>query len=218
MRVGAFPSAAAGLLPSATRELRARRPDAELTLQVLEEEPALDALLAGRIDVATVVQSALSPSTPRPGVDYLPIADDEMRVAVASDHALATRASVTLEELCDEPWLITEMVGTCADTNVVFHAFRDAGYEPNVRFASDDYQALQGMAASGIGVALIPRIATVSIRSDVVVLPLRGRAPSRQIVAAVRTGEQNPLVEHMVESLRSAAGTVGRRPALHAVA
>ena len=52
VRVGAFPSAAAGLLPGATRELRARRPDAELTLQVIEEEPALDALLAGRIDVA----------------------------------------------------------------------------------------------------------------------------------------------------------------------
>src|SRR5918997_5719387 len=73
VRVGAFASAAAGLLPGATRELRARRPDAELTLQVLEEEPALDALLAGRIDVATVVQSELSPSKPRPGVEYLPI-------------------------------------------------------------------------------------------------------------------------------------------------
>src|SRR5918997_2786065 len=73
VRVSAFSTAAAGLLPGATRELRARRPDAELSLQVLEGEPALDALLAGRIDVATVVQSELSPSKPRPGVEYLPI-------------------------------------------------------------------------------------------------------------------------------------------------
>jgi len=218
VRVGAFPSAAAGLLPGATRELRARRPDAELTLQVLEEEQALDALLAGRIDVATIVQSPLSPAIPRPGVDYLPIADDEMRVAVAADHPLATRASVTLEELCDEPWLITEMAGTCADTNVVLHAFRDAGYEPNVRFSFDDYQALQGMAASGVGVAMIPTMALVSSRSDVVVLPLRGRAPARTILAAVRSGERDPLVEHMVESLRSAALTLGRRASLAAVA
>ena len=64
---------------------------------MLEEEQAIDALLAGRIDVATIVQSPLSPTTPRPGVDYLPIADDEMRVAVAADHPLATRASVTLK-------------------------------------------------------------------------------------------------------------------------
>ena len=34
VRVSAFPSAAAGLMPGATRELRARRPDAEMTLQV----------------------------------------------------------------------------------------------------------------------------------------------------------------------------------------
>src|SRR6201991_4283996 len=196
VRVSAFPSAAAGLLPGATRELRARRPDAELNLTVLENEPGLDALLSGRVDVATIVQSPLSPLPPRPGVEYLPIADDELRIAVAADHPLATRASVGLEELCDEPFLITEVAGTCADSNVVLHAFRDAGFEPNVRFASDDYQALQGMAASGIGVALIPRLATVSTRGDVVVLPLRGRAPARQIVACVRQGEQSPLVEH----------------------
>jgi DNA-binding transcriptional LysR family regulator len=218
VRVSAFPSAAAGLLPGATRELRARRPDAEMTLQVLENEPALEALLAGRIDVATLVQSPLAPLPVRPGVEYVPVADDELRVAVAADHPLATRASVTLEELCEEPWLITEVAGTCADSNVVLNAFRDAGFDPNVRFSSDDYQALQGMAASGIGVALIPTIATVSARSDVVVLPLRGRAPARQILAAVRTGEQNPLVEHMIESLRSAARFLGRRAALSAVA
>src|SRR3954470_24532993 len=216
VRVAAFPSAAAGLLPAATRELRARRPDAELSLVVLEDDPALEALLAGRVDVATIVQSPLRPSTPRPGVDYIAIAYDEMRVAVAADHPLATRASVTFEELRHEPWLITEVAGTCADSNVVLNAFRDAGYEPNVRFASDDYQALQGMAASGIGVALIPTLATVSSRSDVIVLPLRGKAPARQIVAAVREGEANPLVDHMIESLRRAAHSLGRRSQLAA--
>jgi DNA-binding transcriptional LysR family regulator len=218
VRVGAFPSAAAGLLPGATRELRGRRPDAELTLQVLEEEPALDALLAGRIDVATIVQSPLAPSAPRAGLDYLPIAADEMQVAVAADHPLAAHASVTLEELRDEPWLITEVAGTCADSNVVLNAFRDAGYEPNVRFESEDYQALQGMAASGIGVALIPSLALISSRNDVVVLPLRGRAPARHILAAVRSGEDDPLVEHMIEALRGAARRLAGGPPLAAVA
>jgi DNA-binding transcriptional LysR family regulator len=205
VRVAAFPSATAGLLPGATRELRARRPDAELGLQVLEHGPALDALLAGRIDLAVIVESELSPSVPRPGVEYLPIGDDELRVVVAADHPLATRASVALEELRDEAFLIPQVAGTCADSNVVLHAFRRAGYEPNVGFESDDYPALQGMAASGIGVALIPTIALTSSRPDVVVVPLRGRAPARQIVAAVRTGESDALVEHLLEALRNAA-------------
>src|SRR3954467_4604754 len=205
IRVSAFPSAAAGLLPGATRELRARRPDAELALQVIEDAPALDALQAGRVAVALIVESPLSPSPPRPGVDYLPVCSDELRLAVAADHPLATRASVRLEELQGEDFLITEVTGTCADSNVVLHAFRDAGYAPSVRFESDDYQALQGMAASGLGVALIPTRALVSSRSDVVILPLRGQAPARKIVAAVRTGEESALVDHMVEALRNAA-------------
>jgi DNA-binding transcriptional LysR family regulator len=205
VRVSAFPSAAAGLLPGATRELRARRPDAELALQVLEDDPGVDALLAGRVDLALITDTVLQPSAPRAGVEYLPVCDDVLRLAVASDHPLATRASVALEELRDEPFLITEVAGTCADSNVVLHAFRDAGFEPNVSFESEDYQALQGMAASGIGVALIPTIALTSSRPDVVVLPLRGRAPARQIVAAVRAGETDPLVDHLVEALRNNA-------------
>src|ERR1700754_250389 len=47
VRVAAFASAAAGLLPGPTRALRARRPDADLSLQVHALEPALDALQAG---------------------------------------------------------------------------------------------------------------------------------------------------------------------------
>src|SRR4051812_47535636 len=73
LRVAAFPSAAAGLLPGATRDLRQRRPDAEMTLQVLELEPALDALQAGRVDLAVIVDSALSPARRRSGLEYLPI-------------------------------------------------------------------------------------------------------------------------------------------------
>jgi DNA-binding transcriptional LysR family regulator len=212
VRVAAFPTAAAGLLPGATRELRARRPDVELALQVLENEPALDALLAGRADVALVVESELLPSNPRHGVEYLPVCSDELRLAVSSDHPLATRASVGLDELREEAFLITEVGGTCADSNVVLHAFRDAGYEPNVSFASDDYQALQGMAASGIGVALIPTIALMSSRPDVVVVPLRGRAPARQITAAVRAGEADPLVDQMIEALRNTAHRLAHGP------
>src|SRR5215213_7273034 len=93
VRVSAFPSAAAGLMPGATRELRARRPDAELHLVVLENEPALDALLAGRIDVGLLVQSPLLPSSAPSGVEFLPVADDELMIAVAADHPLATRTS-----------------------------------------------------------------------------------------------------------------------------
>jgi DNA-binding transcriptional LysR family regulator len=74
------------------------------------------------------------------------------------------------------------------------------------------------MAASGIGVALIPTMALASSRPDVVVLPLRGRAPARRVVVAVRAGTHDPLVEHLVEALRTSARALGGAPPLSAVA
>ena len=68
------------------------------------------------------------------------------------------------------------------------------------------------------GRRLAAELAPYAGRSDVVVLPVRGRAPARQIVAAVRSGEDDPLVEHMLESLRLAAHKLAGRPALSVVA
>jgi hypothetical protein len=39
----------------------------------------------------------------------------------------------------------------------------------------------------------------------VVVLPLRGRPPARQVLAVVREGERDALVDHFVEALRTSA-------------
>src|SRR4051812_15082748 len=208
VRIGAFPSAAAGLVPDATRELRARRPDAQVDLRVLEPDDALDELEAGRLDVATLTVSHLTPALPRAGVDHLPVCEDPFLVTLAPEHPLARQASIALGDLREEPWLITAVGGTCADATVVLAACRDAGFEPDVRLSSDDYPALQGMAAAGVGVALIPALATATVRRDVVVRPVRGRAPARRIVAAVRAGERDPLVDHAVESLRAAARSV----------
>jgi hypothetical protein len=57
-----------------------------------------------------------------------------------------------------------------------------------------------------------------SSRRDVVVLPLRGAAPSRQVLAAVRKGTDDPLVDHLIEALRRSARALAGMPTLVAVA
>ena len=78
--------------------------------------------------------------------------------------------------------------GTCADSNVVLRACRDAGFQPRIAYQSDDYFAIQGLVASGMGVALIPGLGLASTRDDVAVRPVKGRPPYRRI-AAVTAGE-----------------------------
>jgi DNA-binding transcriptional LysR family regulator len=218
VRLGAFPTLAAGLLPGATRDLRVRRPDLRIDVRVIEPEPAIDALLAGRLDLATIIDSELLPLGVRPGVEHVHLCDDPLLLVMAADHPLSGRSTVGLEELAEEGWLLPEVGGTCPDSNIVLRACRDAGFEPDVRLAFDDYPALQGMAAAGVGVALIPSLATANMRSDVVIRPLRGAPPARRIQAAVRQGESDPLVDHLIEALRAAAQALPTGRALAAVA
>jgi DNA-binding transcriptional LysR family regulator len=218
VRIGAFATAAAGLLPGATRDLRARRPDLRLDVRVLEPDVGIDELLGGRLDLTTVIDSELQPVGVRSGVDHIHLCDDPLLLVMAAEHPMAGRASIGLEELAEEDWLLPDVGGTCPDSNIVLRSCRDAGFEPNVRLAFDDYNALQGMAAAGVGVALIPSLATANVRSDVAICPLRGRPPERRISAAVRLGENDPLVDHVIEALRAAARALPTGRPLAAVA
>jgi DNA-binding transcriptional LysR family regulator len=139
-----------------------------------------------------------------------------MLVALAAGHPLASRPSVPLEEMRDEPWLLSDVGGTCGDSNIVLNACRAAGFTPRIEFSSEDYTALQGMAASGMGVALIPSLVTAAMRPDLVVRPIRGQAPMRRILVAVRVADDNAAVDALVEALRAAArplGTAGMKAA-----
>ena len=208
LRVGAFATVAAGLVPGAFKELRETHPALDLQLNVIEQEPALDELQAGRIDLAMATESELVAAPERNGVAYHHIFDDQLLVALPIGHRLARQPAVALADLADEQWFTTCLAGTCEDTNIVLRATADAGFEPNVTLRSDDYQAIQGMVASGMGVALIPALAGGSARHDLVVRPVAGRPPVRRIVCAVRSGESDPLVDRLIESLRAAGRTV----------
>jgi DNA-binding transcriptional LysR family regulator len=213
VRIAAFPTVAAGLLPGATRDLRARRPDLRIDMRVLEPEPAIDELIAGRVDLATIIDSELQPMGVRAGIEHVHLCDDPLMLVMSGEHPFAGRSCVGLEELAEEPWLLPDVGGTCPDSNIILRACRDAGFEPDVRLAFDDYPALQGMAAAGVGIALIPSLATANLRADVAVLPLRGRPPERRIQAAVRLGEADPNVDHVIEALRAAARALSAGPA-----
>jgi DNA-binding transcriptional LysR family regulator len=63
------------------------------------------------------------------------------------------------------------------------------------------------MVAAGAGITLLPRLALAVPRDDLVVRPLAGGGPHRQVVAATRRGDQGPATRAMLEAVRE----VGRR-------
>src|SRR3712207_5015198 len=209
VRLGTFQSAAGALIPEAFRLVRAEHPGVDLLAQAIEPTPALQKVSTGGLDLAMFIESVFLPLPEVPDVELRHVFDDYMLVVLPEGHPLTHRPSVPLEELADEPWLLGDVAGTCPDSNIVLRACQDAGFEPKVEFASEDYHAVQGMVASEMGVALIPSMVTSNVRPDVVVRPIRGQAPMRRIHAAFRAGEDNPVVESLVEALRTAARPLG---------
>jgi DNA-binding transcriptional LysR family regulator len=210
IRIGSFASGAAGLVPMALRELRSAHPDIRPSLTIVEDEPALDALMTGHTDVTLLIASSLNPVPSRGGMATELLLEDPMMVALPGSHPMARRPEIGLAELGDEQWLMTCDSGTCQDANIVRNACTLAGFKPAVHFESDDYQALLGLTASGMGVTVIPSLAAMSVPADVVVRPISGDVPMRYIHAAWREGAPRPEVEAALDALRIA----GRRLAM----
>jgi DNA-binding transcriptional LysR family regulator len=204
LRVGAFPSAAASIMPPALAELRAAHPAAEVSMRVIEAPEALDALRTGELDLAMVLDSELLPLDLAAGIEAMPVLEDPLFVALPYSHRLAGRSTVALADLRDEEWMVCGVGGTCQDSNVLLRACRDADFAPRVTFESDDYAAIQGMVASGMGVALIPSLALASARDDIAIRPLRGEAPARRVRAAVAADRPSALADALLEILRRA--------------
>ncbi len=138
-----------------------------------------------------------------------------MYVAMPRDHRLASKPRIKLSELRDDAWIGGSSRG-CPDTMILVRACNAAGFEPRIAFHSDDYLAIQGFVAVGMGVSLIPDLALLAVRDDVVIRSLSTRPPVRRISAAtLREAYRTPAVEAMLDVLREVcAEFAGEREAL----
>jgi DNA-binding transcriptional LysR family regulator len=200
LRLAAFPSAGATIMPEAIARFRARHPAVELTLEPADPEPAVVKLRSGDADLVLDITGAFRP--PREdGIERLHLLDDPMYVALPKGHPLAHKRNLKLEELADESWILGT-TGSCPDASIFLHSCQLAGFDPHVTFNSDDYFAIQGFVAAGVGASFIPDLALISVRDDIVVRSLGPRPPARIIWAAtLKDSFSSPARQAMLEIL-----------------
>jgi molybdate transport repressor ModE-like protein len=207
VRVSTFASAATSLLPAAVTTFRAAHPAVQVELSLVEAtDEAVGGLRTGRADLVLVARPAGQPLGDQ--VEAHLLFEDPMLAVLPGGHRLARRPTLHLDDLAAEPWVLGGGPG-CSDRATILRACHAAGFEPRVTvdFPTDDYNATQGMVAAGAGVTLLPRLALAVPRDDLTVRPLAGAGPSRDVVAALRRGDQAPATLAMLEEVREA----GRR-------
>ena len=205
VRVSTFASAATALLPEAAAAFRAAHPGVRVELSLVEATAeAVEGLRAGRTDLALLAEPLADPAP----AEIHHLLDDQMLVVLPAGHHLARRRALRLADLAAEPWVLGGGPA-CSDRATILRACHAAGFEPrvSVEFPTDDYHATQGMVAVGAGITLLPRLALSVPRDDLVVRPLAGGGPHRQVVAATRRGEQAPATLAMLRQIED----IGRR-------
>ena len=209
VRLASFSTASASLLPPALARFSARHPDVELTFSDTEPEDALQMLRAGELELAVVFQfhGLTEPEHERlyGGIELHPLVEDPMYLALPVGHPLAHKPRVRLLDVAEETW-IQEGDPRNACSRLQKAACRSAGFEPKVGFQSDDYNVVQGMVASGMGVSLLPSLALANMREDIVVRSLGRAAPARNIGVATLAGRyRSPATAAMLEILQEVA-------------
>lgn len=205
VRISAFPTVAAALLPSTIVELRERYPSLRLRLQDQEPYESMKALRLGEVDIAIVDEFDMASLEFDEDVERTLLGTDRLYCALPDGHPLAGQPGVGIADLAAEQWAMVES-STCYHRQIS-ESCHQAGFQPNVVACCQDAFLLLELAESGACVAVLPSLALTRASSGIVVRPI---VPSieRRIHLAIRAGRStHPGIAACVNQLvRAAAG------------
>ncbi|WP_329173465.1 LysR family transcriptional regulator [Streptomyces sp. NBC_01477] len=203
VRVGTIATAITRLVVPAAALLRRSSPGITMSVREAEAAEAYEQLAAGDVDLALSL-AVDAPTARDPRFVLFPLLTDPLDIALPPGHPLAAAPALRLAQLAEEPWIFGSR-GPWRDLTLA--ACADAGFVPEQAHAATDWPAIFSLVAAGMGVALVPRMATAGgLRQEVVVRALEADRPRRRIVGAVRGGAQDaPLLRRTLDTLRQAA-------------
>ncbi|MER5867195.1 LysR family transcriptional regulator [Kitasatospora sp. NPDC002040] len=154
VRVCAFPSANATLIPQAMARLLAEHPG--IRVELLEAEPpeSVHRLLRGECDIALAFDYPGAEAEPAPELERTHLMEDQLTVLLPVGHPLARRHAVRLADLAEERWI----AGCPRCRANLLHVCAGQGFTPDVVFTTDDNLAVQSLVAAGVGIALMPAL------------------------------------------------------------
>jgi molybdate transport repressor ModE-like protein len=182
VRLGAFPTAAAGLVPKALASL-----PRELKVTLREgTTPALTrALRAGTLDLALLAQAPpfRPPDSESPPLELTTLSERELVIGVSAQHAFARTGGVEPEQLNGQIWVASRSEAG----ESLLGVWPGLTERPEVRYVVRDWLAKLHIVAAGLAITTLAPVALDALPAGVKVVAVRGEPQeTRRLVLARR--------------------------------
>jgi DNA-binding transcriptional LysR family regulator len=210
-RIATFQSGALRLALPAMVALAREAPRLRCELVEAEPEQSLPELALGGVDLVLADEWPQQPHARSPGIDRHELHRDAVRIVLPADHPVARSHSraAPLSELAGETWTVGHR-GTPWGQMVETTCRRLGGFDPDVRYSTNDAVVSLALVAAGLAVTLLPDLVEPGGRPGVVVRAIADGSVHRTVFAATRRADrERPSVQALLAGVRRAARAVG---------
>lgn len=206
VRVAAFQSAFVRLVAPAIRALAISHPELRLEATEAELEQGAPALRLQQLDVVVGDQYDGQPRPVHPELRREVLLREHLRIVLPPDHPDARADEVAIRRLAGLPWAASQP-GTGHRAMQVRVCRQLGGFEPDLRYSSDDFLIqLELVRSTGAG-ALLPDL-VLGVAADGVAVRSPAEGPIEREVFLLTRLSRTPAVAAVAAALRAAADRV----------
>ncbi|QLO22085.1 LysR family transcriptional regulator [Klebsiella pneumoniae] len=199
IRVAAFPSVAAAVMPSTFTALGKLHQQLQVQFDEMEPEEALTALRGWQTDVALIDDLNTPPGLLDANIAIIPLMEDVFNVVLPLQHVLAEKKKVTFSELSDEKWVID--TASMTYTDMLSAACSKSGFMPDIIARCKGFEVTVELIRGGCGIAILPELRARKNLEGVVVRRVYPEIRRKIFVVYRKSEKKNPLIKAFLTSL-----------------
>ncbi|MBA8815050.1 DNA-binding transcriptional LysR family regulator [Microbacterium halimionae] len=201
IRLGAFATGVRGLVPELISHAHENAPDLRVVIDEIDPWDAVAAVTAGSLDVALIHHWEGVGITLPPSLRSEELFRDVADLLVHRDDPAASRDAVTPHDVHDRSWACTPDGTICHDW--FRHMFQNEPHTPHIDYRCLEFASQTALVASGLAVALVPRLGRGILPDNVVAVPVHEPVPTRPVSLAWRASMTSaPAVRYLRSALR----------------
>jgi DNA-binding transcriptional LysR family regulator len=201
IRLGAFATAAAGLVPTALASLQG---EPNVTLREGTTPALIRALRAGTLDLAILAQTPpfRPPDAESPPLELTLLSERELVLAVSAKHPFASARAVEVDQLEGQIWVASR--SDAGDS--LLGVWPGLAARPDVRYVVRDWLAKLQIVAAGLAITTLAPVARDVLPDGVRVVAVRGEPQeTRRLVLARLPGPLDATTARVADALIAVA-------------